>query len=324
MPSPPEVSIVIVNYNSGIFLPQCFESILAQTIPYEVILVDNASADGSLERIPVTENMQVLRNAENLGFAKAQNQGMRLARGKYVLPMNPDIILEPDCLEEMVRAMLQGERIGTVAPKLLRMNARLEKTNQFDNAGLLLPAGRIPYHRGRDETDAGQYDQPVRMFGAMGAAALYRRNMLEDIAYKGQYFDESFFTWYEDIDLDWRARLRGWECAYAPRAVAYHVGDPHGHGRSKFGAMTSMRNRWMMILANECPRCFVMNSQAILKEEFGLIKHIIKHGLYVSYLRALASWFAYLPQVIKKRKFVQSRAIQKCLPEYPLPFEVLA
>lgn len=317
-----EVSIVIVNFNSGTFLSNCFASILAQNIPCEVIVVDNASADGSLECIPIAENIQVHYNATNLGFARAQNQGMLLARGKYVLPLNFDIILEPDCLEEMVRAMEQSERNGTVSPKMLRMTPPQEKTNQFDNAGLLLPAGRIPHHRGRDEPDTGQYDQPVRMFGAMGAAALYRREMLEDIAYKGQYFDENFFTWYEDIDLDWRARLRGWECVYAPRAVVYHVGDPHGHIRTKFGAMTSMRNRWMMILANECPQCFVENSLELLNEEFGLIKHIIKNDLYISYLRALASLFASLPYVIRKRKFVRSRAIQKCLSDYPLAFEV--
>jgi len=317
--SQPDVSIVIVNFNAGSFLPACIQSILEQTLSnFEVILVDNASTDGSFDPLPQDERICAQRNSRNLGFAKAQNQGIRLAKGKYILPLNFDILLEPTFLEEMVAAIERSDHVGSIAPKLLRMVENGQKTAQFDNAGLLLPANRIPVHRGRGEQDHGQYDQPVRVFGAMGSAALFRKEMLEDIAYLGQCFDESFFTWYEDIDLEWRARLRGWDCMYSPLAVAYHTGDPYGNNRSSFGAQVSMRNRWMMILSNECPGCLARNIGKLLAVELGLLNHVIKKRLVGTYIRAFASLVTHLPGIIRKRRWVRSRANPTCLPKFPL------
>lgn len=317
MRPPIPVSVIIVNYNSGTYLSNCIASILQQTIPWELIIIDNASVDGSLECVPLTDNIRVHRNETNLGFAKAQNQGMKLARGKYILPLNFDVLLEPTFLEEMVDMMESSVQIGSVAPKMLRMSTQFEKTRRIENAGILLLSSRSLLHRGRDEIDTGQYDEPVRVFGAMGAAALYRREMLADIAYQGQYFDESYFMWYEDIDLEWRARLRGWACVYAPRAVAYHVGDPHGHGRSKFGAQTSMSNRWKMILTNECLQCFTRNFGALAGHELRLIRHVLKSRLLSAYIRAVLAIFREMPEIIRKRRWVRSRAKSICLPEYP-------
>ncbi|HEX7976350.1 MAG TPA: glycosyltransferase family 2 protein [Anaerolineales bacterium] len=323
MSEPPEitVSIIIVNYNAGPLLAQCIRSVLAQTFQqFEIIVIDNASWDGSSDSLPEDGRIRLERNRKNLGFARAQNQGMLLAWGRYLMPLNFDILLAPDFLQEMVAAMELSERIGTVSPKLLRMADKGQKDGRIDNAGLLLPSDRLPRHRGLDEQDAGQFDRRVRVFGAMGAAALYRREMLEDIAYKGQFFDESFFMWYEDIDLDWRARLRGWDCLYTPQAVAYHIGDPHGHGKSAFGAQTSMRNRWMMILANECPSCFVHHFGEMVRVELGLFNHVVKHNLIGAYLRAVVSLLRQSPGVWRKRRWVRGRAQQPCLPEYPQPF----
>lgn len=315
------VSIIIVNYNAGSFLPKCIQSILFQAYPFvEIIIIDNASQDGSIALIAPDEKIRIIQNQTNAGFARAQNQGMKLARGQYLMPLNFDILLTPDFLAEMVAAIEVSDRIGTVSPKFLRMVDGSRQTDQIDNAGLLLPGNRVPFHRGRDERDHGQYDAMDYVFGAMGAAALYRKEMLEDIAYQSQYFDESYFTWYEDVDLDWRARLRGWDCLYAPRAVAYHAGDPHGHGKSKFGAQTSMRNRWKMILTNECPGCFFRHFSRLAEEEMGLFRHVLLTGLILQYASAMASLVRSLPGILKKRRWVRGRAVRKCLPDYPLPF----
>lgn len=281
-------------------------------------MVDNASTDRSIDLLPQDDRICVQRNSVNLGFAKAQNQGMYLAKGRYILPLNFDILLETTFLEEMVSAIERSDRIGSIAPKLLRMLDGGRKTTNIDNTGLLLPPNRLPVHRGKGEQDHGQYDQPVRVFGAMGSAALFRREMLEDIAYRGQYFDESYFTWYEDIDLEWRARLRGWDCLYNPLAVAYHAGDPHGHNRSDFGAQVSMRNRWMMILSNECYGCLARNIGKLLAVELGLLNHVIRKRLVGAYFRALVSLLTNLPGIIRKRRWVRGRANPTCLPTYPL------
>jgi len=316
------LSIVIVNYNSGDYLGRCLHSINTQTFgDYEVIIIDNASTDGSLSQMKAFNNIIVVCNDANIGFARAQNQGMRMAKGAYLMPLNFDILLRSDFLREMVDSMQSSPKAGSVSGKLLRMTPEGELTGEIDNAGLLLPVRRFPAHRGGGEVDEGQFDSVDLVFGAMGAAALYRREMLEDIAYNGQYFDESFFTWYEDIDLEWRARLRGWECVYTPKAVAYHVGDPHGHGRSPFGAETSMCNRWKMILSNECPHCLVRNAPWLLAEELALLRHIVLHGLIGAYLRALRSFVASLPATLEKRRWVRNRAVRRCLPEYPRPIE---
>jgi GT2 family glycosyltransferase len=315
------ISIIIVNYNAGSYIKQCIDSIHNQTLKsYEIIVIDNCSTDNSLESISADSRISLIRNDSNLGFAAAQNRGMKQARGKYLLPLNFDIILESSFLEEMVAAMELDARIGTVSGKMLRLVGQ-HQSNEIDNAGLLLPSRRVPHHRGGGELDTGQYNEKMRVFGAMGAAALYRREMLDDIAFQGQYFDESYFMWYEDIDLDWRARLRGWDCVYTPRSVAYHVGDVHGHGKSKLGVRVSIRNRWMTILSNECPGCFVKNFWSLLIEELALIRYVIKFGLLKEYFWAILSLVSTLPYTIKKRRWVRYQATYRCLPDYPLALE---
>jgi GT2 family glycosyltransferase len=321
--APPLVSIVIVNYNAGAYLAACLDSLAVQTLAdFEVIVVDNASRDDSLSAVQGRARVRVMRNSSNLGFAAAQNQGMRASQGRYLMALNFDIQLAPDYLAQAVAAMESYPMIGSLSGKMLKMKPDGERTTQFDNAGLLFTRRRMPQHRGVGEQDRGQYQQPDLVFGVMGAAALYRRAMLDDVAWRGQYFDESYFMWYEDIDLDWRARLRGWDCLYLPQAVAYHVGDPHGHGRSRFGAEMTIRNRWMMILANENMLWAVRNSPWLVYEEFNLLSHVLRSGLAGAYLRALGGFIQRIPPVLKKRRWSRSRVVRAYLPEYPCPLRL--
>lgn len=313
-----EVSVVIVNYNAGNYLQTCLQSLWEQTFQnFEVILIDNCSSDNSQENIDRKNNLKIIKNSNNQGFARAQNQGFRLSQARFVMPLNFDILLTPTFLHEMLAAINLSPKIGSVSPKLLHMEQDLNISVQIDNAGLLLPPSRFPLHRGGGATDTGQFETKEMVFGAMGASALYRREMLEDIAFDGQYFDEHYFMWFEDIDLEWRARLRGWKCIYAPSAVAYHVGDPHGHGKSQFGSELSIRNRWMMILSNECAHCGLRNLLPLLAHEAKLIRHVLKFGLVRAYIKALIFCLRSFPSTIKKRNWVRSRAIVKCLPEFP-------
>jgi GT2 family glycosyltransferase len=315
----PLISIIIVNYNAGFYLSRCLDSIENQVFQdFELIIVDNASQDQSLRDAERRPWVRIVRNSDNRGFAVAQNQGMCLSKGKYLMPLNFDIYLMPDFLEKVVSALEVNPNIGTVSGKLLRMLSDGSYTNEFDNAGLILSRRRRPIHRGSGETDRGQYQQRDLIFSAMGAAAVYRRDMLNDIAYKGQFFDESFFTWYEDIDLDWRARLRGWDCLYVPEAVAYHVRDPQKNLLTPFAARHSIRNRWQMIIANECPHCITRNITWLAQEEIAQLRHVLTHGQFQAYLLALAELITHLPVVLNKRRWVRSRALRACLPDYPL------
>jgi len=319
----PLLSIIIVNYNAGPYLSKCLASIERQSFnDYEVIIVDNASSDNSLHEVEGKASVRIIRNEGNLGYAAGQNQGINHAQGEFLLSLNFDIILLPDFLRYLIRAMHTYPEVGTATGKILRMQPDGQLMNKFDNAGLLLPRQRVPVHRGEGEQDLGQYDNKTLVFGAVGAAALYRRQMINELAIgEGRYFDEDFFTWYEDIDLDWRGRLSGWECLYVPDAVAYHVGDPHNHSTTDFAVRHGIRNRWQMIIANECFHCFIRNCKWLMLEEVSLLRFVLFHGRFRAYLRALGELFLRMPSTLKKRNHVRSNAKVSCLPVYPIALE---
>jgi GT2 family glycosyltransferase len=198
------VSVLITTYNSAKFLARCLDSVFTQTYqPIEVIVVDNASADETRTILQQTTRLKVLYNDRNTGFAAAQNQAARAAGGPWLLSLNPDVVLSPTFVSTLV---LMGEldaRIGTVCGKLLRWDpsADAELTHVIDSTGIYFRRDLRHLDRGADQIDSGQYEREEYVFGATGAAALYRRAMLDDIEVEGQYFDEQFFAYREDADL---------------------------------------------------------------------------------------------------------------------------
>ncbi len=209
------ISIIIPNYNGKHFLGGCLSSIASQTFrDFETILVDNASHDGSVpfvqENFPWT---RIIVNPENLGFAGGTNVGIRNANGHFILTLNNDTRLEPNFLLEMSAAMESTSRVGIVAPKMLLMDGRINST------GMCISRSGAAWNRGMFEDDNGQYSTSDLVIGACAGAALYRRNLFDDIG----LFDEDFFLYHEDVDLSFRAFLAGWDCLYWPKAVVWHV-----------------------------------------------------------------------------------------------------
>jgi GT2 family glycosyltransferase len=220
------VSVLITTFNSATFLQQCLESVFRQNYqPIEIIVVDNASHDGTRAILDKFPRVQVFYNENNRGFAAAQNQAAHLASGEWLLSLNPDVILDTNFVSELVRTGEQDSRLGTVCGKLLRWNRNVEHplTNTIDSTGIYFRPDMRHLDRGADHVDTGQYDREEYVFGATAAAALYRRTMLDDTAVDGEYFDEHFFAYREDADLAWRAQLMGWQCVYTPKAVGWHV-----------------------------------------------------------------------------------------------------
>ena len=259
MAAPGLVSVLLVNWNSGTLLAGCLGRLAAQSYaPLEIIIVDNASSDGSLERVgwasgppssdaagsigpcarpgpadahkgrcydaPVAPGppLRIIRNAENAGFSRAANQGIASAAGEFVLSLNADVWLQPDFIAHLVATLGAAPAAGMACGKLFAGDSPAAG-HTLDSTGLFLSRTRRPYDRGQGEEDRGQYDDQTEVFGACGAAWLCRRAMLDDVACAGEILDEDFFVYYDDADLSWRAQLRGWGCRYQPAAQGWHA-----------------------------------------------------------------------------------------------------
>ncbi len=223
-PDPPLASVVIPNWNGAHHLPVCLDSLRAQSYPsLEVILVDNGSTDGSqrlvAERYP-TVNLVALDR--NLGLTGGLNVGFRVAQGEILISLNNDTEVHACFVEALATALLEHPEAGMAASKMLLFDRR----DTLHSAGDGFGVEGIPFNRGVWQRDEGQFDEPGWIFGACGGAVAYRRAMLDAVG----VFDESFFMYCEDVDLNWRAQLAGWKCWYAPEAVVYHKLSATGGG----------------------------------------------------------------------------------------------
>ena len=222
--SSPIVSAIIVNWNSKGYINKCLRFLVQQTFQdFEIIIVDNGSNDESLPLIrELYPTVTIIENGMNLGFCQASNIGIANARGDFILTLNPDVFLSPSYIKKLLDRMLEDERLGSATGKLLLFKDGKE-SNLIDSTGLFLKKRLSAYDRGNLEIDNGQFDRMDYPFAACGAAALFRRKMLEDTKVGKEYFDEDFFAYYEDLDLGWRAQLQRWKCLYVSSAVAYHL-----------------------------------------------------------------------------------------------------
>jgi GT2 family glycosyltransferase len=256
------VSIVLVTWNSALYLPRCLAGIAALDWPdVELIVVDNASTDASLDLIPVTAVR--IANDENRGFAAAVNQGIAASTGDYVLLLNPDAWIAPDFVTRLVQALEEaGDPFGAAGGTLWRGEGpEIRKTDEIDSLGIRMTrSGRHlditgpPRHRERREgsqltargreiprsarDDGGEGEQrpatsdqrttnneqrTTEVFGLTGAAVLYRRTFIRDVSVGGEFLDEDFFAYREDADVAWRGQLFGWRALYVPAAEGVHV-----------------------------------------------------------------------------------------------------
>lgn len=240
------VSIVIVNWNGRKFLGPCLTSIFSQEYsPFEIVLVDNGSTDGSVEFLKEKfPSVKIIKNDKNLGFAEANNQGIDASRGDFILTLNNDTELHAGFLSELMSSAIDSEgSTGMWAPKILSLSDR----NVIDSVGgLLIYRDGLAKGRGRLEKDRGQYDSAGEVLFPSACAALYRKKLLEEVG----GFDADFFAYCEDTDLGLRARLAGWKAASVPRAVVYHYYSGTGGRYTPFKACLVERNRLWVAIKN--------------------------------------------------------------------------
>jgi GT2 family glycosyltransferase len=317
------VSIILLNWNGKRFLQDCIQSVCAQSYRnYELISIDNCSTDGSQEFLLQQDNLdQLFLNEVNLGYCGGSNLGIRKTTGEYVLILNPDVILHSDFLAHILEVVEYDPSIGIATGKLLRFDRKT-----LDSTGQFLRSDLSPLERGYGEPDTGQYDQPGSVFSSCGAVAFYRRAMLEDIQLDGEFFDESYFAFYEDLDLGWRAQLLGWKAYYIPTAVAYHY---RGGGLTELKQPESwferipffptvslikkpvalqrhiIRNRYLTLIKNASSHDILRGLPAILKFELLLWGYVV--CMRPSLLTTLFDLVKRIPEARKKRHCIRAR-----------------
>jgi GT2 family glycosyltransferase len=220
----PLASVIIPNWNGAHHLPVCLDALRAQTYPsIEVVLVDNGSTDGSQSLVQEQyPDVRLLALDRNLGLTGGNNAGFRAARGEILISLNNDTEADPRFVEALVSALKEHPEAGMAAAKMLLFDERDKIHSAGDGYGL----DGIPFNRGVWQKDEGQYDSAEWIFGGCGGAVAYRKAMLDEVG----MFDESFFMYCEDVDLNWRAQLAGWKCWYTPEAVVYHKLSATGGG----------------------------------------------------------------------------------------------
>lgn len=304
---------MIVNRDGGELLAEALDSLFAQSWTcLEVILVDNASLDGSAEAAARRhgERLRVIRNPSNEGFARGNNQAMEVASGEWIVLLNNDAVLAPDAIEEAMRSAADRPEVGMLAFRVLVY----DKPHLFDSTGLLLYPDGVCRPRGWEEKDLGQYDRADEVLAPSGSACAWRRSMLDAIG----RFDESYFAYLEDLDLGMRGQLAGWKCLYVPTAVARHAKSMNSGNHSKFKAYHVERNRiynavkllpGFMLLVSPL---FTLNRYLLqfyaARTRRGLPSRFVKDyswlGLLGVLARAYATALVNLPRMLRRRRAI--------------------
>ena len=296
-----KVSVIVLNWNGRRFLPECLDSLAAQSWrDFEVVLVDNGSADGSKELVRESYPwVKLVELPENLGFAEGNNRGLQAAAGAYVVALNNDTRVEPDFLAELLAAAEASPRAGMVAAKMLNYF----DPGRIDAIALKIGVNGLGYNIGVGERDAGQYGGDTKAFGPCGGAALYRRAMIEEVG----FFDPDFFAYYEDFDLAWRGRLAGWGCVAAPRAVVYHVHSATSGQWSSFKVYHTHRNKWYVIVKNWPAALVARHLPALLLADLAALGLAVLKGRGGAALRARLDFLLSLKSLMRKRGETKGR-----------------
>lgn len=239
-----KVSVVIPNYNGMQYVKKCLDSLMVQTLSdWEILFVDNGSSDGSRELVEREyPQVKVIALAENTGFCRAVNEGIRAAEAEYVVLLNNDTEATPDFLEELYQGIRSKKKAFSGGAMMLQFHDR----EIIDDAGNFYNALGWAFARGKGKP-AVNYEKEKRIFSSCGGAAIYRKNLVEQLG----YFDEEHFAYLEDTDIGYRALIAGYENWYFPKAKVYHVGSGTSGSRyNQFKIRYSSRNNVYMLYKN--------------------------------------------------------------------------
>ena len=296
----PVVSVIIPNWNGAHHLPTCLDSLRAQRwTDAEIIVVDNASHDESLEVLARYPEVNVLPQRTNLGFTGACNAGLRVARGEMLVLLNNDTEADPHWLTALVDAFSRHPEVGLVASKMRLFDRR----DVLHTAGDYVTPDGMAHNRGIWQRDEGQYNHEAYVFSACGGSAAYRRRMLEEVG----LLDEVFFFSFEDVDLAWRAQLAGWRCLYTPDAVVYHKLKASGGGAT--ASFYDGRNRIFTLVKNYPADLWAHHRSDVVQAQVNLVKEAARawRGREArATLRGVVAGLLRLPLMLPRRRAIQA------------------
>jgi hypothetical protein len=296
-----ETTVVIPNYNGIEHLQLCLETLARQTHgDFDILMVDNGSKDGSVEFVRSNHpRVQIVQFDTNRGFAPAVNEGIRRAQSPYIILLNNDIELAPSWIEQMIGTLKKYPDAGAAASKMMNFFQR----DLFDAAGDQLTWTGAVWARGEKEVDHGQYEQEEFIFGACAGAAAYRKEMFEEVG----LFDESFFAYFEDVDLDLRMQLQGWKAVYVPTAVCYHK---RGATRKQMLPLTvrlHIRNPILYLVKDMPGEIWRRRFHIFIASLVRKWMRYLSDGYFIPVAMGLWEAMLQMPEVLRERKRVQSK-----------------
>jgi len=316
------IAVNIVTYNSADTIEACLEAVLGQTYSdLEVLVVDNHSTDDTAALVKCWRDrgVRLVVNGRNEFFARAHNWAIDHTDSEFVLTLNPDVMMYPDYVARVVAVLERSPRVAGVNGKLL-----LIKPNEFspkalaawpepgrliDGAGIGMRRSRRPYLRGNRKRHGECCVAASPIFGVDAACGTYRRSMLEDIAIDGEYFDNAFVIYREDVDLAWRAQLLGWDSWFEPAALAYHIRGFHiGRGRRAIDPVLrrhSVKNGWLLLIKNDDAGAVVRGLPWILPYQLRILIGLLT--VERTSLPAVTDALRLLPRMRRWRRLLRAR-----------------
>lgn len=306
-PSIARVAVHLVTYNNTDTIVPCLKALQAQAVSCELYIIDNASTDDTVKKIEAM-GLKVHRNLTNTGYAVAHNQAIAQTRSEYILTLNPDLLLQTGFLSTMCTVMDANPQLGSTAGLLLRVEQIEQTPTLIDSVGLFMRRNRRQGLLLDNQAVELAPKESMPIFGPDGAAAFYRRSMLEDIAVEGEIFDEDFFMHKEDVDICWRAQLGGWKALYVPNAIAHHIRTFRPGQRKQVNPylkQCAVRNRYLLMIKNEHPLLFRRDFLRIIGYDVVIILFILLREW--SSIRGLVSAWKLRKRMVQKRRIIQGK-----------------
>lgn len=292
----PLIEIIIPNWNGEGMLRHCLQSLRQQTFSgFAVTVVDNGSRDGSIELVEQQfPEIRLIKFGHNTGFSVAVNTGIEAARAPWLLLLNNDMEVAPDCLEQLRQAVGRYPEFDFFALKMMNFHQR----DCIDGAGDAVLRGGVGYRLGTMEKDGEGYRHDRETFGACAGAALYSRELFARVG----LFDSDFFAYLEDVDLNMRARRLGSRCLFLASALVYHIGS--ASSGSKINDLTvrlSTRNNLYVLVKNYPGGLFLRFLPAIVIYQTAWLLFCLKKGMLIPYLAGLWQAMLALPGLLRSR-----------------------